>query len=756
MRSSRGFPTWALVLTISALAAPLPAGGRAWTSVGLGGGGGLFVPVSSPHDPKLMFIASDMSGVYRSTDGGRSWRMLNWRQLSRAIACAIEFDPSDENVLYVVPGPWAKTVLKVSRDKGLTWRPLCEVRPWENAGGVGRLGVSPDGKVLLVAAAKGTFRTDDGGKSWTGVRGIETGIHRFFFEPGGTGRGVWYVGTPRGVYSSTDRGRTWTSCGKVPGEELLDFCAGSDARTGEVTLYLSVAGRNDGGKYAGGIFRSDDRGSTWKNVMGKGINTSIGRHGPVRRTIAQYPYLGMAGNQTRTVYTYCYGTGNRAPYSSTVYRTDDGGETWRRILTGPRYAKGRNVDLGWINYDRGWSSSIISFSVNARHKDVVHYSGGMQVFMTDSGGRRWRQAYTRCVDAEPDAGRRWTGIGLEMTTTWRYVFDPHDARRTYICYTDIGFARSTDRGKSWYNSPTGSPWSNTFYDIAFDPARAGLIYAACAYEHDIPSWKMAGTVAGGGGVCISTNWGKTWFASAKGMPAKGACTGVELDPKSPAEKRTLYATIYGGGAYKSTNGGRTWRAVNKGLKVDKNDHFTDLKLHADGTLYALCGAKKRGRYEPVAFGGLFKSADGGATWTDLTEQLKLYLPYGFDVHPTDSRIIYLCASAVPRHHKQDGVYKSTDGGKTWTKLKIDWPNPTPSYAHAKYPSIDPYRPERVWVSTGSHGLLVSADAGRSFKEVKGVPFRGINRVTVDPTDHETIWCSSFGGGIWRGPASEGR
>ena len=117
----------------------------AWRSVGIGGGGGIFVPVSSPHDPNLMFCASDMSGVYRSTDGGRSWRMLPWRQLSRSISCAIAFDPSDRNVLYAVPGPWAQRVLKVSRDAGLTWAPLTDAMPWRDAGGVGRVSVRPDG-----------------------------------------------------------------------------------------------------------------------------------------------------------------------------------------------------------------------------------------------------------------------------------------------------------------------------------------------------------------------------------------------------------------------------------------------------------------------------------------------------------------------------------------------------------------------------------------------------------------------------------
>ena len=734
------------------LALGLVGCGPQWQAVGIGGGGGIFVPVSSPHDPSLMFCASDMSGVYRSTDGGRTWRMLPWGQLSRCISCAIAFDPSDPNVLYAVPGPWAETVLKVSRDRGLTWKPLCQARPWRDAGGVGRVSVGPDGQVILVSAEKGTFRTDDGGRTWTRVKGIDTYIHRVFFAPPAAG-GEWFVGTPTGVYVSGDWGRTWRPTGKIPGERLHDFCGGADAQLGKVVLYCSVPGRDEDGKFAGGIYRSDDRGRTWVRAMGPGINTTIGRHMPVTRSVPDYPFLGMATNQTDTVYAFGYGTGLLPPYSTTVYRTDDRGRSWRRVLNGPRGLAGQNVELGWLNYDRGWNPRPLSFSVNERHKDVVHFSTAMELFVTYDGGRRWRQAYTRCADLRPGRGKRWTSVGLEVTTTWWFRFDPHDPNRAYICYTDIGFARSRDRGRSWTYSVAGCPWSNTFYDIAFDPDRPGVIYAACAYQHDIPSWKMAGTVAGGGGVCISTNWGRTWVARARGLPARGACTAVELDPNSPANSRTLYAAIYGGGVFKSTDSGASWRAVNAGLRTARNDHFTDLKLHADGTLFALCGPKKDPKTNlPVAYGGLFKSTDGGRTWTDLIAQLKLHHPYGFDVDPTDSRIIYLCAAAVPRHHREDGVYRSTDGGATWRKLKIDWPVKGRSYVHPKFPSVDPYRPERVWISVGACGLMVSTDRGETWRQVKGLPFRGPNRVTVDPRDHETIWVSTFGGGIWRGPA----
>jgi len=737
------------------LPATASADQQEWVSVGLGGGGGIYVPVSSPHDPNLMFCASDMSGVYRSTDGGRSWRMLHWRQLSGAYACPVVFHPTDSNVMYCVQGPWSKPVLKVSRDRGLTWKPLTDQMPWfDKLPQSVLLGIGPEGKVLLVSSQKGTFRSDDEGKSWTQVTGISGKVLAFFCEPPDVGP-YWYAATASGVFRSRDRGRTWRRCpAQPPGKPIVAFCGGADRKTGEVALYASVAIKEVNGKFAGGIFRSTDRGATWQSVMGKGINTAFRRRrdGTV---LPQYPYIGMASNQTRTVYAFCYSPGMPPPNHTTIYRTDDGGRTWRATLFLRPSFKCRNVELSWIWYDRGHGERPLGFSVNAVNSNYVAFTNAMEIYVTDNGGKTWRQAYSRCAAGKPGPGKAWQSIGLEMTTTWHVRFDPRDRNRMYICYTDIGFARSLDRGKTWYWAARGSPWKNTFYDIAFDPDRPGVIYAACADEHDIPSWKMADRIYGSGGVCISTDYGKTWRPISKGLPKVGACTAIELDPNSPPDSRTLYVAFYGGGIFKSTDGGKTWVPKNNGLKVDQNDHFTDVKLHRDGTLFALCGAKKRGRYTPVACGGLFKSTDGGETWIDLTEGMNLYLPYGFDVDPTDSNIIWLCVSAVPRRHAEAGVYKSTDGGKTWQKLKIDWPAGGPSYVHAKYPSIDPYNPDRVWVSTGTHGLIVTTDGGKTWMPVSGVPFRGVNRVTVDPENHDVIWLSTFGGGVWRGPARVG-
>ena len=739
----------------------MPAGGCAaagkqkeWVNLGLGGGGGIFCPVSSPHEPELMFCSSDMSGVYRSTDAGRTWRMLPYEQLSGAITDSIHFHPKDPNVLYCLPGGYNAPVLRISRDKGLTWRPVTEATPWLGGSPCApRFAIDPTGSVLMVGSEKGLWRSEDGGKTWTQAAGIDKQVIGCAFDVG-TNAKYWYAATADAVLRTADAGKTWQKCPTQPDNSpIRGFCGGADEKTGRTVLFVTTPSKEVNGRFGGGIYRSEDRGETWQSAMGPGINTTVGPHNDIERKPAEYPFIAMASNQTKTLYAYCYGNGDTPPLHSTVYRTDDAGRTWRCVEYFKPEWKGHNVDLGWIRYDRGTGGRKLGFSVNPRDSNVVMYCDMMELYLTTDGGKTWRQAYSKCAQGKPGPNKAWQSVGLEMTTTWQYKMDPHNRSRHYICYTDIGFARSEDAGRTWYWAARGSPWQNTFYDIEFDPDIPGRIYAACAYEHDIPSWKMADRLYGGGGVCISTDFGRTWKASADGFPAVGACTAVEIDPASPRDARVLYASFWGGGIFKSIDGGRTWQAKNNGLNTDVNDHFTDIRLHKDGTLYALCGGKKLGRLEPVATCGLYKSTDGGESWIHLTKDVPMFLPYGFDVQLDDSNVIWLGVCTVTQRTTEAGVYRSLDGGRTWQKLDVPWPEGVgPGWVAVHCPSIDPYNPRRVWVTTGTHGTLVTTDFGKTWKVVKGLPFRPCTRVLVDPDDHDTIWVTTFGGGIWRGPA----
>jgi photosystem II stability/assembly factor-like uncharacterized protein len=341
---------------------------------------------------------------------------------------------------------------------------------------------------------------------------------------------------------------------------------------------------------------------------------------------------------------------------------------------------------------------------------------------------------------------------MEVTTCWNYLFDPSDHDKQYICYTDIGFARSVDGGKSWIHSTDGSPWGNTWFDMVFDPAKPGVIYAACSAVHDIPhSTYTAERAEGGkGGVCISTDFGKTWKPSMQGLPESPICS-ICLDPTSPPDKRTLWVSSFGLGVFKSTDSGKTWTAKNKGLGSPKNMRALLVRRAESGNLYCAIGPLRVGSNFPVP-GGIWKSTDGGDTWTCINAQLKLGWQTGFAVDPKNENVIYGCA-ASGWSNKQGGVYKTADGGKTWRQVWRDGsPGFTPNEVQVMFVTIHPDDSKILYLGTDGHGLWVSKDAGETWRLVDGIPFASVHRVTFDPADHSKIVVTTFGGGVWRGPA----
>ena len=721
-----------------------------YESVGLGGGGAMYSPASSPHDPNLMFVSSDMSGVYRSEDGGRTWRMLDKRQLRSATSCCPVFHPTDPNVVYA----FGDGSLRVSRDRGVTWAPLTTDPPWG------------EGPVLCIALDRGSpqrmfvgtdgaaYRSLDGGTTWeqaAGVTGRVVGIHVDQTNP--PEARVCFAGTSEGVFRSTDGGATWEHAdNRLPSRELRGFCGGSVAG-GEVILYCTLPGTAEGGRYVGGVYRSRDRGTTWESAMGAGINQDIAKADEWGADdVAQYSFLAMAETHPRTVYATTRGTGYWPPHHWTVWRTDDAGESWRYCYTGDPRGEEHNVEIGWVSRDLswGWGGSALGFNVNAGDPETALYTNAGELYLTRDGGATWQCGYSAPAagQGDPAPGQRWGSIGLEDTSCWQFAFDPADASRCYIAYTDIGFARSEDHGRTWRHSPTGSPWTNTFYQIVCDPDRAGVIYAACSNQHDIPHWTSVEGARAPGGVCVSTDHGVNWTAISNGLP-EAPVTSIALDPTSPVAARTLYAASFGHGLYKTTDGGASWRDSSAGLGTAENRHIYSVKRHADGTLFCSITGKRQGmEFTP---GGLYRSTDGGASWECITASLTLHWPGDFDLDPNDSNTIYLAAATAPQH-EEGGIYKTTDGGKRWERLPVEFPAELLSYVQAFFVTVNPQRPDVVYLGTATHGLFVTQDAGRTWREMRGVPFTACQRVAFDPQDPNTIWVTTFGGGVWRGPA----
>jgi photosystem II stability/assembly factor-like uncharacterized protein len=730
--------------------------GTSFVNLGIGGGGAMFTPACSPHDQNLMFVACDMGGVYRSADGGKSWNILDKRQLRDAvrqgIGSPVEFDPLNPDLAYAV----GRGKLLVSRDRGLSFAPLAIDPPWKNEP-VNAVYASPySSSQLLVGAGPAIYISDDAGKTWSKSAGATARVLKFFIaRQTSRAQSTMFAGTTDGILRSDDSGQMWRDAGQgLPSRELRGFCGGRDEKTGRTALYCTLASKLVDGKLTGGIYRSLDGGESWQSAMNRGLNLDIGKQDPYGfDELPQYHHIAMAQTHPNKVYVTTRGTGSHPPHHFTIFRSDDFGDSWQHCFN-----PDLNVEAGWapFEFSWGWGGPAQGFNVCSSNPDVALFTNNGELYTTRNGGKHWQCAYSRRVDSsgQPGRGQQWTSRGLEVTTCWQVAFDPHDSKRAYICYTDIGFARSEDRGKTWRYSGRGSPWRNTWYQIVFDPERPGVIYAACANHHDIPNYmeldpaRQLQRARRGGGICLSEDFGESWKPLGQGLP-EGAATSVALDLKSSKNRRTLYVAMFGHGVFKSTDAGATWSKASQGLGTDENMHTYMVKVHPDGTLFCTVTGKRIGT-EFFEGSGLYRSTDGGQHWQRISPLLKW--ANGFDFDPNDSRTIYLTASTAPRH-PQGGLYKTTDGGASWKQVikEGDLPRDLHNFIHAFYVSLHPQNPNLIYFSTLTHGLFFSDDAGSSWREVRGIPFTGVNRVTFDPLNEETIWLTTEGGGVWKGP-----
>ncbi|MEI6846058.1 MAG: hypothetical protein WCK36_03315, partial [Candidatus Firestonebacteria bacterium] len=359
------------------------------------------------------------------------------------------------------------------------------------------------------------------------------------------------------------------------------------------------------------LYKSVDDGDNWKSAMGKGLKAK-----------ANYNKVACAVNDVSVVYLNVY-------REFLVYKSMDAGESWRNCYT-PGVGTG-NTEIGWLSYSYGpgWGGPFLTgFTVNTANADYAMGTNYGESIMTSDGGKTWRQIYSKAVGT-PRKNSTWTSIGLEVTTTWNYYVDPFEKNRHYICYTDFGFARSEDGGNTWAHSTDGSPWVNTFYQLAFDEKQPGVMYAAASGQHDIPTWLAIETTRYGGGVIKSVDFGKTWVNISKGLPDRPVVSIVK-------DKDTLYVTSFKEGVYRSDDLGQTWVKKSNGLGTAENQHVYTLQLHKDGTLFCSVTGLRAGTKFTMTGSGVYKSTDKGENWTLL--RANRYTT-NYNVDPDNSNII---------------------------------------------------------------------------------------------------------------------
>ncbi|MBI3792746.1 MAG: glycoside hydrolase [Gemmatimonadetes bacterium] len=368
----------------------------------------------------------------------------------------------------------------------------------------------------------------------------------------------------------------------------------------------------------------------------------------------------------------------------------------------------------------------------------------------------------RAQSLDPASAMHWRSIGPTRAGRARALAGvPSQPNVFYIGFDDGGVWRSTDYGSTWVP--------------LFDKEKTGSIGAIAVAPSD-PNVIYVGTGAGiirpdlatGHGVYKSTDAGKTW--TPVGLFDSQMIAMIDVDPRNP--DRVFVAALghpYGPneerGVFRSLDGGRSWTKV---LYRDEYTSANDVRIDPSdpNTVYATLWQQQQAFWEGGGFGGggngIFKSVDGGASWSPVSTGLPTVLQANIALAPSNPKRLYaMVASATPTGQSGPvGFYTSPDGGAHWTMLTAAnaqaagnsgaWIDARPlgRIGGGDLPTlaIDPKNENVVYSS--STVFWRTEDAGKSWSAVRGAPGGDdYQKAWINPNNPDIILSVSDQGGV---------
>ena len=605
------------------------------------------------------------------------WRMIGPFRAGRTIgATGVRGQP---NVFYVGVnngGVWKTT------DYGRVWTPIFDEQP---TGSIGDLAVAPSNPNVIyvgtgegvqrpdLATGDGVYKSTDAGKTWRHL-GLRDGqqIGGIIVDPRDENRVfVAVLGHPygpnseRGLYRSTNGGETFERV-LYKDENTGAIQVGFDPANPQIVYAALWAGRQgpwENSSWNGplsGLFKSVDGGTTWRQI-GKGFPTAAQGLGRIGFTIAP--------SDPRRMYATV-----DAPTLGGIYRSDDGGETWRRTNDEVRV---------W-----GRASDFAEVKVDPRNPDVV-YSANTSTYRSNDGGTTFT-----AIKGAPG--------GDDYHRIWINPDNPD----IMIIAADQGATITVNGGKtwsSWYNQPTAQ-----FYHVITD--------------NRIPYWVYGGQQESGSiGTMSRGDYGAITFRewNQVGVEEYGYVAPDPLDPNiiyggkitrfdqrsrevqniSPEAVRSgkyrflrtapvIFSTVdphtlyYAGNVlFKTTNGGHSWEVISPDLTRQNYDVPQSYGIYTNGDL---SGAKNRGVIYAVApsfrnvntiwtgsdDGVINLTRDGGKTWTNVTPAA--LTPWSkvsqLEASHFDDESAYAAINRFKLDDLHPHIYRTHDGGKSWKEV----------------------------------------------------------------------------------------
>lgn len=320
--------------------------------------------------------------------------------------------------------------------------------------------------------------------------------------------------------------------------------------------------------------------------------------------------------------------------------------------------------------------------------------------------------------------------------------DPRDPALYYMGTTGGGVWKSDDAGTYWQNISDGFFKRSSVGAITVAPSDPNVIYVGMGET------TIRGNVSHGDGVYKSTDAGKTW--QHRGLTNTRHIGRVAVHPANPD---LVYVAAFGHahapnaerGLYRSKDGGQTWDNI---LFVSERAgaNYVLLDPHNPRVVYVCFWEAERGPYYMNSGGpgsGIYKSTDGGDTWTELTNNPGM--PPGIKgkmevaVSAREGRVWAIVEADVEK--KQNGVYRSEDGGETWELLTTDT-NLTGRPWYFNHIRADPRDPDTLWVL--NFEIWKSIDGGKSW-QVKAGPHADYHDLWIDPANTQRLILGGDGG-----------
>jgi photosystem II stability/assembly factor-like uncharacterized protein len=673
-------------------------GALKWRNIGPNRGGRSIAVAGSAARPYEYYFGATGGGVWKTVDGGTTWRPVSDASLETPSVGALAVSESNPDVVYAGMGEvemrgdviQGDGVYK-STDAGKTWKHV-GLADTQN---IGRIRVHPTNPDIVFVAAlghtygpsaeRGVFRTTDGGATWKQVlfRNDKAGAVDLCFDPKNPQvlfAALWEVfrtphslssgGPGGGLFTSTDGGDTWAEISRNPGlpKGLLGKI-GVSVSGGDSNRVYAVVEAEDGG-----IFKSDDAGATW---------TKVSEDRRFRQRAFYYSRIYADPKDRDKVYVLNTG----------LYRSVDAGKTWKSI----RVPHGDNHDL-WI-------------AGNDPSRLVNGNDGGANVSV--------------------DGGESWTGQRYPTAQIYHVVTTAHVPYHVCGAQQDSSTVCVPGNGSGDEFYAVGGGESGY---IAADPRNADVYYAGSygglLTRYDRRTGQMREiTVWPDNPMGHSSNQVKERFQWT--FPIVFA----------PTDPRVLY--VGSQHLWKTTTEGQSWERISPDLtRADPSTlgpsggpitlDQTGVETYA--TIFTIAPSAK----DPAVIwtgsddGVVSVTRDGGASWTRVTppglpEFARISL---IEASPRSAATAYVAANRYQREDRAPYFYRTDDYGKSWTKIVSG----IPAGEFARAIREDPVRAGLLYGGT-EYGVYVSFDNGADWQSLRlNLPVTPVHDIAVAGSD----------------------